>query len=542
MQPNTQTQDRFIFGFVGLDRRIKIAVLACLLVLAGVVSIYPLVFAIWTQWSSDPLRSLGMYLPFVSFIGVVAAWRGLGWRMQGSWWGIPVVGFSILLARVVVAVSSGGVTDAITIAGVPVPFLHPGVAVFAYGAGCVLTFGGTPLLRRAFAPLCLLLCVNPVPYGFNDHFDLPLQFLSANTARGFAHLIGLHPTGVELKMMFAPDFGMMIVPGCNGIRGAVTLGYLTLIAAYARGLKLSWVALLAGTAVLLGYALNLIRLCCLVVYYRIGIHFPSIQPYGVTVDYLMGSALFLAATFGLGVSVYFFEKHAPRRQPPPVPAAQTSQRPLGNGPLIAFAAVVLLSLLTVPTKSEAERPSLDAALAALPRTVGPYKLVKTESEYLPNGPLAMVTGEYVADGQHDPIKLGLWLGNDDHLISRCRRAQGQYPALDSSLTTESGSQTSMQMLVFGYDDGTRQEFDAETTCDRSGCSQTGKTLQEDIRTVPQLLRGQNRALTRIPILLQRHWPDDGLSLAQRSPLFQASIQQFTAGLDLNQIASALLNR
>jgi exosortase J len=140
-----------------------------------------------------------------------------------------------------------------------------------------MLFGGPRLLRASIAPLCLLLFVNPVPAAFNSLVDLPLQHLSASTARSFAHFIGLQPTGVQLRMMFAPNFGMFIAPGCNGVRGSITLGYLALIFGYVRRLRLRLLILTTLAALLMGYALNLLRLCVLVVYYRTGVNFPSIQ-------------------------------------------------------------------------------------------------------------------------------------------------------------------------------------------------------------------------------------------------------------------------
>jgi len=38
--------------------------------------------------------------------------------------------------------------------------------------------------------------------------------------------------------MFAPDFGMFIAPGCDGIRGAITLGYLALVLGYLKRVSL----------------------------------------------------------------------------------------------------------------------------------------------------------------------------------------------------------------------------------------------------------------------------------------------------------------
>ncbi len=55
-------------------------------------------------------------------------------------------------------------------------------------------------------------------------------------------------------------------------------------------------AVVAG-AVLLGYVFNFARLCLLVVYYLVALHFPSLQHRAKLADYIIGGCLFLFATF-----------------------------------------------------------------------------------------------------------------------------------------------------------------------------------------------------------------------------------------------------
>ena len=88
---------------------------------------------------------------------------------------------------------------------------------------------------------------------------------------------------------------MFIAPGCDGIRGAVTMGYLALILGYLYRFSLrAWVLSVLG-AVALGYVFNLIRLCFLVLFYRVALSFPWLQPHGEGADYLIGGLLFLSA-------------------------------------------------------------------------------------------------------------------------------------------------------------------------------------------------------------------------------------------------------
>ena len=89
---------------------------------------------------------------------------------------------------------------------------------------------------------------------------------------------------------------MAIAPGCDGVRGAVTMGYLALILGYVYRFSVrARVAAVLG-AVALGYVFNLIRLCVLVsVLPGWRLPFPSLQAHGEGADYVIGGLLFLFA-------------------------------------------------------------------------------------------------------------------------------------------------------------------------------------------------------------------------------------------------------
>ncbi len=88
---------------------------------------------------------------------------------------------------------------------------------------------------------------------------------------------------------------MFIAPGCNGIRGAVTMGLIALIAGYVCRFRFwTHVSVVIG-AVLLGYVFNLARLCLLVLYYLVALHFPWLQNKATLGDYIIGACLFFLA-------------------------------------------------------------------------------------------------------------------------------------------------------------------------------------------------------------------------------------------------------
>jgi exosortase J len=515
-----------------------VSMLAALAVLVGAIAMLPLWATAWELWISDPLRSVGRYFPLLALVGVLVAWRRLTWQLHGSYWGAPLAALAIVAAR---AFHTPSIS--LVLFGHPLPVLHAGLALFAYGVGAVLAVGGWPLLRASILPLCLLLAINPVPWGFNTHFDLPLQQISANTARAFAHAIGLRPTGEQLRMMFAPDFGMEIVPGCNGVRGAVTFGYLAMIVAYTRGFRLRWIACFGLAGLMTGYLFNLLRLCVLVLYYRLGLSLPSIQNYGAQVDYAIGCTLFLLATTGLGLAVFFLQQRmqARRAQHPgavaPTPADATTR--LRRGPLLLFAVVVVFFVAQVHAVAATNvRPTLDAALHALPQSVGSYRLERTWWENLPNGKPAGVYGDYADAVTGRRLTLGLWLADDYHLIVGCRRDQGIEPQHSTWVQLPAANGGSLRMLESFYDDGITRTLDAETSCSAHGCSdESSRPGRSLVVTAPPMLYLVAPPARRVPLVIQRETIDTATPVAAFTEQFQADADTFARHLDLERITA-----
>src|SRR3984885_13678925 len=69
----------------------RAAVLATLVAVLGLSTIWSTVNALWALWMTDALKSIGMFIPLVSFVLILRVWRSLGWEMQGSWWGLVIL-------------------------------------------------------------------------------------------------------------------------------------------------------------------------------------------------------------------------------------------------------------------------------------------------------------------------------------------------------------------------------------------------------------------------------------------------------------------
>lgn len=508
------------------------------LVAFGMLAFYPLWHELSALWSADPLRSIGAAFPFIAFAGVLRAWRRLGWVLDGTWWGLLPVAITLPLGRL----TSASVLE-LVLRGHHFGLIHPGVVFLLYGVGATSLFGGKKLLRDSLAPLLLLLAVNPVPFAYNTLVDLPLQELSANTARGFSRLIGLHPTGEQLKMMFSPDFGMLIVPGCNGVRGSVTFAYLALIFGYSRGLRPRTLALVTGSAFVLGFALNLLRLCVLVVYYRIGLHFPAIQAYGVGVDYWIGCTIFLLATLTLGVLIRSLEPSAkPVAAPSVAPGAGLGLRIAGFLAVVSLFVVPQLRALASPAQA---RLDAVAAMRLLPATVGNYKLARAYYERFPGGPPAAILGDYVAgDGPSaSRLTLSLYVAGSNHTLALSRMVQGAHLISTGSVDTTARGGVPVHFATSFYDDGIAREFNAEASCSVSGCANhlAGSAESAVVLQAPSLkdiffVAGG----PRLPLYVQREWPDsDPIPTPALRTQFEADAQKFISQLDVAPLVTQL---
>src|ERR1700722_73037 len=290
----------------------RAAGLAALVAILGLSTIFSTVGALWTLWTMDALKSIGMFIPLVSFVLVLRAWRSLGWEMEGSLWGLVI----LVVTTAVVHVRDQAILVFVFSPRWSIYIPPHSLVAFAYGAGVVLLFGGTRLFRASLFPLALLWFVNPVPHIFNVFVDLPLQRASAHVARSFAMALGQPLSPDQLRLMFTPEFGMFIAPGCNGIRGAVTMGLIALIAGHVYRFRWYVLTAVVAGAVLLGYVFNFARLCILVLYYLVALHFTSLQDKAEMGDYIIGACLFLIATLLL-----FYAINRLREAPGQTPSA-----------------------------------------------------------------------------------------------------------------------------------------------------------------------------------------------------------------------------
>jgi exosortase J len=515
---------------------------------AGCLGIERELALLWRCWTTDPLRSIGMLIPPAGIILILRVWRQNGWHLRGSWWGLAVIGaaffISILRASAELFVTAGGALVSL------IPLTLP---VYLYGSGVILLFAGTRVWRRAWFPLGLLLVSQPVPVLTSSMIDIPLQEISARVARAFATLIHFAPTTPQLRLMFSPEFGMFIAPGCDGIRGAVTLGYLALVLGYLKRVSLRrWAAYVVG-GVLLGYLFNFIRLCVLVVYYRIALGHPALEGVAKQADYAIGSCLFL-------VAILIFVWLAGLKQGEEGPA-DFSRAGVGQGPSsdksaqssrdlfirIAAFAVVLLTVLVLPSSALRARQSgpdstlsSPASLARFPKQIGQFALTRTWYEQS-GGQTLVESGAYSQSGA-DEIILAIWVAPFVyyHDANSCWLARGLKPDLVTSLPFVTAHGKSADLSTGFYNDGVTDSIVVSVVCTPGSCSQSQQVASKGRFSFfvlkPQIGELTGGAAHPVPIMiridrLQSDQPHSDASKKDTQSALTAEAQKFLAGLD-----------
>ena len=471
--PHLQTQRSPWDGdhAVGFANLAEASLLLFLFLIAAALSMLPTTRALLAVWTSDPLRSFGSLLPHLGILLTVRAWRGIGWRFDPRPAGLALVVLAVFGSR-----ASEGLLLTYRVGSLSLDPLQPALLLVLFFSGAILLLGGPLLWKRSIFPLCLLLCVNPVPHFFTTWVDFPLQRMSADVARSFAHLLGLYPTGQQLQLMFTPQFGMQIIPGCNGMRGAATMAYGTLILSYIRGYRPRRRALLTVIAAALGYLLNFLRLCLLVLYYAIGRNHPGLRGDGVLVDYIIGGCLFLTVSTLAGALWVRGGDAQPGAPEWPVDWPALIRRPV----LLATACVLALSSLAeLPgayglARWESTVVAPERAFHAMPAQAGSWARSDVYSTEVLDGVPHWVWAKYRTTDDRS-VDFGIWLMPFQHFALQSRQVHGVEPDWTGTLHGHAASGVAVQMADFVARDDVGQDgsgtgYFAETTCLGSRCS------------------------------------------------------------------------
>ena len=512
------------------------------LAILGIATIWSAGVQLWSLWTTDALKSIGMVIPVVSFLLILRAWRSLGWEMDGTWWG-----FALLLATaILVKMREQSIMILVLSPEWNLYIPPPSLVMFAYGVGLVLLFGGPRLFRAAIFPLILLLFANPIPHVFNVYVDLPLQRVSAHVARGFAMALGQPLSPDKLRLMFTPEFGMFIAPGCNGIRGAVTMGLIALIAGYLYRFRLRAHLLVVAGAVVLGYIFNFVRLCTLVLYYLIALKSTWLQDQAENADYLIGAVLFFFAVYMLYAVIQRLGTKNGETGGLALPRVLPEAPPPDRSFYVrtaAFSVLVALGLFSVASGMLAPGPDAqlradETALGDFPQTVGKYTLARRWNENLLTGALLFHWAEYAPEGGGAHVSIGVSpvLGSHDTLV--CHSARGEDPIWhgEQSFSTAGDGSTSFSASFFN--DGVSQYMEATTLCNGTSCGEystaPGRMGIVFSRPHPETLLSQN-AQRPIPILLKVETIDTTLPVDVARGQLSSDLTSFLSAVSLESI-------
>jgi len=520
------------------------ASLATVFAVVGLCSIWSTVGFLWQLWTLDALKSIGMMIPLVSAVLILRVWRAQQWQMQGSLWGLLIL---------TVTIAAVHIRDQAILVFVVSPqwavyFPPHSLVAFAYVSGVVLLFGGPRLYRAALFPVILIWFVNPIPHIFNVYVDLPLQRVSAHVARSFAIALGQPLSHDQLSLMFTPNFGMFIAPGCNGIRGAVTMGFIALIAGYVYRFRLhAHLAVMAG-AILLGYLFNFARLCLLVVYYIVALHITWLQHHGEMADYIIGGCLFLTATILLLTVIQRLGATSGRIKPP---ALSQSMRTFAV-PDFLRVRITAMALIAVfgcygfahaIASTQAARSTVESQRdpnnpGQFPAQIGSYKLSRSWDERRFTGILLYHWADYAPIGGGTHILLGVapLLGSHDTLI--CHSARGDEPIWHDQLAIPTANSASVGFSGAFFADSTIQYLEATTVCNGTNCGEYSSPRTHFgfvySKPDPQSLLTQDPTRP-IPILFRAETTDTTLPADVARKQLATSISAFVASVNLDTL-------
>lgn len=514
-----------------------VAALASLCAAAGVFAVWSTFQSLLGIWQSDALKSVGLAVPFACFALILRDWRKLGWETEGTWWGFVLLAAAVLLVFIrdqmllIVTVNKDWLLQL-----PPLPLI-----AVVYAASFVLLFGGMRLLRAAWFPVALMWAVIPVPQTFSRRVDVPLQHAGAAVARSFAGAIGVHLTARDLKLMFSPTTGMFIAPGCDGLRGSITMGLVAIVVAYYY--RFRWYVFFPVVigGVLLGYLFNFLRLCSMVIYDRISVSYPRLGPHEQLADHIVGACIFV-----LAVAIFLAVIEKLKR-----PSADLATLPPGERvkawPVLSKVAAVLV-LAALFGADYLRNDHADALTTAtyppLPATIGSYHLVGTALDETSENVIVYLWGQYAAPDTAPGVAGNrVWLGISPrmsvHDAEVCHIARGEDPTWHGQIEAASPAGV-LDLTSVMYNNGATQKLEASTVCDGGACrqySETGQHITLVYARPHKELPMQGDTTRPTPVLLKVESTDTTTPAAQMEPQLAARITAFLQQANLVKLTA-----
>lgn len=217
----------------------------CIL-LALVVWLYsPVLARLAGQWWSDPNFSHGFLVPIFScFMLWQDRTRLQAIRSAPSWWGLPVVLFSLCTLLL-------GVFGA--------ELFLSRTSLLLLITGMVLFMRGWQTLRAVAFPLAFLILMIPIPNIVFNQITLPLQILASKLSAWLLPLLGV-PVLREGNVINLPAMPLEVADACSGIRSLLSLTTLAIMYGYLMERRISIRFALALAAIPIAVIANGLRI------------------------------------------------------------------------------------------------------------------------------------------------------------------------------------------------------------------------------------------------------------------------------------------
>ncbi len=343
--------------------------------------------------------------------------------------------------------------------------------------------------------------------------------------------------------MFTPNFGMFIAPGCDGMHGAITLAYAALIVGYLKQVRiLRWIIYVFG-AFILGHVFNLLRLCALVLYYKVALDHPSLEHLAKQADYVIGGVLFLIAVFLFLVIVSRKENKGEQAGKAKSQGEYTGNIRATYWRATALTLLVIAVILPGVRATERSHGGLATALQRgevavkdlndrIPSQVGSYRLARAWQEYLSGSPVLETAAFEAASSAQ--IELGVWLPLSEHRIEASLSVRGKQPKFRASETFATARGKSAEFSTALYDDGTTVSLVGDTYCSPDTCKAAGVGGIHLLFTdgLDQTMRGQRW----VPMFFKIEVPHTGASDDAVYRELSVESQKFLSDLDFQQLS------
>ncbi len=182
-----------------------------------ILTYYPVIIKLFSDWYENPDFSHGFFVPAFSLF---VLWRRrkeiLSIESSPSWWGLPVVAAALLLLLV------GALGAELFIARVSLVLLL---------AGLTILFSGTRRFKAILFPWAFLFLMIPIPAIIFSQITFPLQILASKAASALLPLVGV-PVFREGNVINLPSMPLEVAEACSGIRSLMSLGTMAVIYGY----------------------------------------------------------------------------------------------------------------------------------------------------------------------------------------------------------------------------------------------------------------------------------------------------------------------